>query len=242
MGGWIKAWRKMLENPYLQDPAERGVFLKLLLVAQQKRSEILVENTGRVITLERGQAWTSIRGLAGKHTSVRTIRTILSNLKKGAIIDTHIDTGITVVTICNYEQYQALKEMTDTASDKPPTHDRHTEQEREEEEDSKKEKNIRSARSENGHSAPNGAYRFEGKIIRLNNADYETWKKRYHAIPDFDCQLGSLDDFYDETLIGKDRSKWFIRASSALQKRHQEMMADRVPPSTGYTPSKGLLG
>jgi hypothetical protein len=57
------------------------------------------------------------------------------------------------------------------------------------------------------------------------------WRKAYHAIPDLEAELTTLDAYYDQELRGKDRKNWFIRCSSALGKRHQERMAERQRPA-----------
>lgn len=67
-------------------------------------------------------------------------------------------------------------------------------------------------------------YAFSGKLIRLSPQDYKTWSETYHAIPDLRAELTALDAFYDGELAGKDRSKWFIRCSTALANKHQERL------------------
>src|SRR5262249_2503078 len=69
-----------------------------------------------------------------------------------------------------------------------------------------------------GGSPPEKSYAFVGKVIRLTTVDHETWRKRYHAIPDLDAELQSLDDFYARNNVGKE---WFHRCSTALGKKHQ---------------------
>ena len=66
-------------------------------------------------------------------------------------------------------------------------------------------------------------YRFQGRIIKLTHQDFDLWKRRFHAIPDLEAALWSLDDFYAEHEV----EKWFIRASRALQNQHQEWVVKR---------------
>lgn len=69
-------------------------------------------------------------------------------------------------------------------------------------------------------------YAFEGAVIRLTAKDYERWRRAYHAIPDFDAELCSLDDYY-ASLPPAERGKWFIRCSGALRNRHNRYAAAR---------------
>lgn len=94
-----------------------------------------------------------------------------------------------------------------------------------------------------GHSGEDAAsssvssYAFEGKLIRLTSSDLERWRKAYSAIPDIEAELTTLDAYYDGSLTGKDRKNWFIRCSSALDKKHQE----RVRASKTNGPGKFAL-
>ncbi len=67
-------------------------------------------------------------------------------------------------------------------------------------------------------------YTFAGKIIRLTQADYDTWAKAYPLI-DLGAQLQALDDYYDRNLTGGDRKKWFARCSQALAKKNERARA-----------------
>ena len=67
-------------------------------------------------------------------------------------------------------------------------------------------------------------YAFAGKVIRLNRDDYDTWKATYHAVPDLNAELRSLDDYYASEPPDK-RKRWFVRASAALRKKHEAHLA-----------------
>ena len=66
-----------------------------------------------------------------------------------------------------------------------------------------------------------GKYVFSGKLIRLAAKDFDAWRLAYYAIPDLRAELMALDDFYDATLQGDERNRWFVRCSAALDKKHQ---------------------
>ena len=70
-------------------------------------------------------------------------------------------------------------------------------------------------------------YTFAGKIIRLNQHDYDTWAKAYQHI-DLGAQLQALDDYYDNHLTGGDRKKWFARCSQALAKKNERARAEQA--------------
>ncbi len=67
-------------------------------------------------------------------------------------------------------------------------------------------------------------YTFVGKIIRLTQANFDTWAKAYPLI-DLRAQLQALDDYYDNHLTGGDRNKWFARCSQALAKKNERARA-----------------
>ncbi len=69
-------------------------------------------------------------------------------------------------------------------------------------------------------------YTFVGKIIRLNQHDYDTWAKAYSNI-DLGAQLQALDDYYDRNLTGGDRKKWFARCSQALAKKNERARSEQ---------------
>ncbi len=67
-------------------------------------------------------------------------------------------------------------------------------------------------------------YTFVGKIIRLTQANFDTWAKAYSNI-ELGAQLQALDDYYDRNLTGGDRNKWFARCSQALAKKNERARA-----------------
>lgn len=88
-------------------------------------------------------------------------------------------------------------------------------------------------------SEPNGSatadIAFAGRLIRLSRKDFQTWRKTYHAIPDLVAELQTLDDYYFTELKGKDRERWFIRCSAALDKKHQTYTAAAARPNGSFT-------
>ena len=73
-----------------------------------------------VAHLERGQLAHSIRYMAKAWGwSGGTVQRFLTRLKTDTMIDTATDTGLTVITICNYDAYQNGPADSDTATDTP---------------------------------------------------------------------------------------------------------------------------
>ncbi len=70
-------------------------------------------------------------------------------------------------------------------------------------------------------------YAFAGKIIRLTQANFDTWANAYQHI-DLGAQLQALDDYYDSHLTGGDRKKWFARCSQALAKKNERARAEQT--------------
>ena len=75
------------------------------------------------------------------------------------------------------------------------------------------------------------AYRFHGKTIKINERDYNQWKRVYHAIPDFDAELQRIDD-------SELPQNWFCAVSAKLAAKHQKFKAteaaSRAPGLQAY--------
>lgn len=74
-------------------------------------------------------------------------------------------------------------------------------------------------------TAPAGAYRWRGSIVKVNERHYAGWKSSYHAI-DLDAHLQQLDDFLaGPEATAAQRKGWFHVVSGALRKRHEAALA-----------------
>lgn len=92
-----------------------------------------------------------------------------------------------------------------------------------------------------GSDGGKAALAFAGRIIRLNPRDLSAWRTTYHAIPDLMAELATLDGYYDQELRGKDRKNWFVRCSSALDKKHQERVADSRKPGAPALAGRAVI-
>lgn len=105
--GWIKLYRKIEENPALEEHDALGVFCRLLVRASRDDRVVFVHKARKNVALKRGQLWVSLRDMATRKCKYQQIRTIFKRLESAHIINAVTNAGITIVTICNYDEYQA---------------------------------------------------------------------------------------------------------------------------------------
>lgn len=106
--GWIKVYRKMLDNPIFKDSETLQLFLYCLLRANFKPNDFLFN--GQVVHLERGQFIFGLRKASkALKMSIRKLRTRLLVLGKLGIT-THLTTHrFSIITVCNYNHYQDIQ-------------------------------------------------------------------------------------------------------------------------------------
>lgn len=104
-GGWIKLYRKFLEWEWFTDSKMVQLFVYLLLSAS------IEQRKWKGIVLERGQLATTVAELSEKtNLSTKMIRTALQRLEDGQIIGRQTTNKFTIITICNFDSYQAKEE------------------------------------------------------------------------------------------------------------------------------------
>ena len=104
-GGWIKLYRKFLEWEWFTDSKMVQLFVYLLLSAS------IEQRKWKGIVLERGQLATTIAELSEKtNLTAQNLRTALARLESSQIINRQTTNKYTVITICNFESYQAKEE------------------------------------------------------------------------------------------------------------------------------------
>lgn len=110
MSGWIKLHRKLTEWEWYSDVNTTRLFMHLLLVANHK------DNKWRGIDIKRGQRLTSLSKLATEtNLSVKNIRTSIKRLKSTNEVASYSNAQHTVLTVVNYDLYQAT--ASETASE-----------------------------------------------------------------------------------------------------------------------------
>lgn len=72
-----------------------------------------------------------------------------------------------------------------------------------------------------------GGYFFDGRVVRLNQRDFESWQKAYNRIPDMRAELTAIDD---KLFATGEISGWFQKISSWLRVKHEKAVkAEAVP-------------
>lgn len=115
--GFVKIYRSTFTHPAFSSLAEVGAWAFLISEASWKPETRRYKD--RVIELERGQLTLSTRDFASEAGwSEPKVRRFLKKLENQRMIRRTCETGVNVITICNYEKYQGH----DSDSGAGPTH------------------------------------------------------------------------------------------------------------------------
>lgn len=124
--------RRVWIHPFFKREAftEREAWLWMIGEASWKARRTRAGDV--VVELRRGEFAHSLRFMAERwRWKEPRVRRFLKRLKNDAMIDARTDAGVTVVTICNYDEYQFVPAASDAPSDAPndtrPTQTRRTE-------------------------------------------------------------------------------------------------------------------
>lgn len=103
--GYIKLWRKIIDTSFFKYPNTLQLAIYILLEANHKSYKTLYD--GNEITVERGQLITGLYKMK-EHTglTVSKIRTSLTFLKKVRFLAKTSTSKMTIITVCNYNEYQ----------------------------------------------------------------------------------------------------------------------------------------
>lgn len=120
MSGTVNIARSLFDHAVFADEpkTEREAWIWLIMEASWKPRTRRVGAV--VVETQRGQLAASVRFLASawKWTAPKVQR-YLKRLEKMEMIRAQADTGVTVITICNYDQYQTGGQASDTAPIQP---------------------------------------------------------------------------------------------------------------------------
>ena len=123
MSGTVNIARSIFDHAVFADEpkTEREAWIWLIMEASWKPRTRRVGAV--VVETQRGQLAASVRFLASawKWTAPKVQR-YLKRLEKAEMIVTRADTGVTVITVCNYDMFQAGAKSSDTA----PIHQRYS--------------------------------------------------------------------------------------------------------------------
>lgn len=135
MSGYARFHRSLIGHPAFRNDAEAMAFAYMVLRAQWKPTRVRYK--GKAIGLNRGQLAMSVRDLADAMDRDKGwVERLLKRLKSETMCETHSETGVLVITICNYEKYQSANDHRETPGKTPDETDarqtQDTEQVREE--------------------------------------------------------------------------------------------------------------
>lgn len=106
MSGYARLHRSLLGHPAFRNDAEAMAFAWMILRASWRPTRVRYK--GRAVSLNRGQLATSIRDMAEAMDRDKAwIERLFKRLKSETMIETVTEAGVSVVTICNYAEYQA---------------------------------------------------------------------------------------------------------------------------------------
>lgn len=116
MSGFALIHRSLLGHPAFRNDAEAMAFAWMVIKAAWKPCKVRYK--GHAITLNRGQLAISTRDFAAAMARDKAwITRLLHRLKSETMIETRAETGVTVITICNYSDYQQVAERGETAGE-----------------------------------------------------------------------------------------------------------------------------
>lgn len=118
---WIKLYRSILDWEWYDDSKMVHLFIHLLVKANHKNGE------WRGIKIKRGQLLTGIFSLCQQtKISPQSVRTCLKKLKSTNEITIESTNNYSIITLCNYENYQDKKSKNNDPTNKPLTNGQQT--------------------------------------------------------------------------------------------------------------------
>ena len=135
MSGYARFHRSIVGHPAFRNDAESMAFAYMVLRAAWQ--PVRVRYKGKAIELQRGQLAMSVRDLADAMDRDKGwVERLLKRCKAEGMCETHAETGVMVITICNYDKFQAANDGSETPRKTPKKTDarqtQDTEQRREE--------------------------------------------------------------------------------------------------------------
>ena len=127
MRGFVAICRELWDDVDFRDAemSQREAWVWMIAHATWKEREIRVG--ANVVKLERGQLAYSTRYLAGVFQwSEARVRRYFDMLKNRRMVQTETDAGVTVITICKYDDYQSVTAKADAPATQQATQERRT--------------------------------------------------------------------------------------------------------------------
>lgn len=199
-GGVFSVSRKVWDHPaFRKEPfTEREAWLWMVGEARWKRGVTRVGDL--VVPLERGQLANSTR-FAAKiwRWNESKVRRFYARLQKLEMIGLKTDAGVTVVSICNYDDYQ----LSDAPGDAGPTQDRRRTDAKENKDEIRKEEGCNEKLASSDADAPSPANDISSAISAYNTAAERVgWPQVQKLTPNRSKQIrarllevGGIDEF-----------------------------------------------
>jgi hypothetical protein len=106
VSGYARIHRSLLGHPAFRNDAEALAFAWLVVKAAWKPARVRYKD--RILTLGRGQLAISQRDMAAALDRDKGwVERLWKRLKDEAMIEADVKAGVAVITICNYDEYQA---------------------------------------------------------------------------------------------------------------------------------------
>lgn len=116
--GYVRIHRTLLGHPAFRNDAEAMAFAWMVVRAAWRPTRVRYKE--HPISLARGQLAISVRDMATALDRDKAwVERLWKRLKSETMIKTATETGVTVVTICKYIDYQSPKEKGETLSKTP---------------------------------------------------------------------------------------------------------------------------
>lgn len=114
--GYIKLFRQIIEWEWYQDNNTKSLFIHLLLKAN------FIDKNWKGIDIKRGQVLTGLKSLS-KQTglSVQSLRTSIKRLKSTHEVTVQATNKYSIITICNYNDYNELNETANNLANNQST-------------------------------------------------------------------------------------------------------------------------
>jgi DNA-binding transcriptional regulator YhcF (GntR family) len=197
MSGYARLHRSLLGHPAFRNDAEAMAFAWMILRASWKPARVRYK--GKPIMLARGQLATSVRDLADAMDRDKAwIERLFKRLKAETMIETHTETGVTVVTICNYAQYQSDGEAGETVRETlRETEARQTQDTEQEDKEFKKEE----PKGSDTETRARAVFVCPPGVDRQHWADFLANRKRKHltnTVTAYEGQMRALADLSDD--------------------------------------------
>lgn len=133
--GYVSIHRRLLGHHAFRNDAEGMAFAWMVIRAAWRPAKVRYKD--RMIQLRRGQLAVSVRDMANAMDRDKAwVERLWKRLKSETMIETVTEAGVSVVTICNYDEYQASRDSDETpretAGETSSRQARDTEQRREE--------------------------------------------------------------------------------------------------------------